>query len=289
MATTRETIESRAAAYAPLLRALGVGDEKARDEDTHAILAVLGAEYRQQLATWEAGPRLKDAVVMLRRIETLSGELARALDTCPSAVMNLLRSPFFLSDVDDKMPSDDLLAMFRNAHYNGLPEGPGQGGDWVTRLAALSRFCGRAVARMQEEVGATSGDAIARGGRQRAAALRQPHPGWEFTKQMLTTAEGLLGRGLGAVHGDGARFGAFLDAVAGLALAREVALADAYGHEFLRATLRIRAINRRLDALDAADVTEIGRLLTERGRLKRRLQEGPRKKARPQAQEHEPD
>lgn len=242
MATTRETIESRAAAYAPLLRALGVDDEKARDEDTHAILAVLGAEYRQQLATWEAGPRLKDAVMTLRRIETLSGELARALDTCPSAVMNLLRSPFFLSDVDDKMPSDDLLAMFRNAHYDGLPEGPGQGGDWVTRLAALSRFCGRAVARMQEEVGASSG-----------------------------------------AHGDGARFGAFLDAVAGLALAREVALADAYGHEFLRATLRIRAINRRLDALDAADVTEIGRLLTERGRLKRRLQEGPRKKARPQA------
>ena len=89
---------------------------------------------------------------------------------------------------------------------------------------------------------------------------------------------------LGGARGDGARFGAFLDAVARLALDREVALADAYGHAFLRATARIRAINRRLEALDAGAVAETGRLLTERARLKQRLQEGPRKERRPAAQ-----
>ena len=285
MAETRDAIKARAAAYTPLLRALGVDHEGARDEGTLVVLAVLGGEYRRRLATWEAGPTLKDAVAILRHIETLSGELARCLDTCPSEVMALLRSPFPLSDIDFKMSGDEVLAMWRNAHYEALPEGPGEGGDWVTRLAALSRFCGRAVARMQEEVGATSGDAIARGGRQRAAALRQPHPAWEFAEKMLAMAEGALERELGDAHGDGARFGAFLDAAAGLALGREVNLADAYGHEFLRATARIRAINQRLDALDATAeaVAEKGRLLSERARLKRRLREGPRKKARRRA------
>lgn len=284
MAEKPETVEARVAAYAQLLRALGADDVKARNEGTHLVLTLLGAEYRQRLAAWEAGPTLKEAVAVLRRIETLSGELARCLDTCPSAVMDLLRHPLPLSDVDDKMPSDDLLAMFRNARHGDLPQGRGKGGDWVTRLAALSRFCGRAVARIQEEVGASSGDAIARGGRQRAAALRQPHPAWEFTEKMLSVAEQVLGRPLGGARGDGARFGAFLDAVARLALDREVSLADAYGHAFLRATARIRAINRQLEALDAEAVAEIGRLLTERARLKQRLQEGPRKELRPAAQ-----
>ena len=65
---------------------------------------------------------------------------------------------------------------------------------------------------------------------------------------------------------------------------RGAAVKDGHGHAFLRATARIRAINRRLEALDAEAVAEIGRLLTERARLKQRLQEGPRKGRRPAAQ-----
>ena len=284
-AAAQETAEARAAVHALVLRKLGVDDAAAQDEGTLFALALRCGEYRQRLAAWEAGPTLKEAVAALRRIETLSGDLERCLDACPAAVMNLLRSPFPLSEADCRLSGEDVLALFRDAHSEALPEGPGTGGDWVTRLAALSRFCGRAVARMQQEVGAASADAIARGGRQRAAALRQPHPAWDFTEQMLAMAEGLLGRELGGARGDGARFAAFLDAAAMLALDREVSLADAYGHGFLRTTLRIRAINRRLDSLDAAAMEEKGRLLNERARLKRRLQQGPRKPRRQAAPE----
>ena len=70
-----------------------------------------------------------------------------------------------------------------------------------------------------------------------------------------------------------------------VALDREVGLADAYGHEFLRTTVRLRAINRRLDRLGAEAMDEKGRLLSERARLKRRLQQGPRKARRQAAPE----
>ena len=284
-AAAQETAKARAEVHALVLRKLGVDDAVVRDEGTQFELALRCGEYRQRLAAWEAGPSLKEAVAALRRIETLSGDLERCLDACPAAVMNLLRSPFPLSGRELGMPGEDMVAMFRNAHAGALPDGPERGGDWVTRLAALSRFCGRTLARMQEAVGAPDADAIARGGQQRVAALRQPHPAWDFTEQMLAMAERVLGRELGGQRGDGARFAAFLDAAAMLALDREVGLADAYGHEFLRTTVRIRAINRRLDSLGAEAVEEKGRLLNERARLKRRLQQGPRRARRQPAPE----
>ena len=157
MADAPKTAKARAEVHALVLRKLGVDDAVARDEGTHFALAMLGGEYRQRLAAWEAGPTLKDAVATLRGIETLSGELARCLDACPAAAM--------------------------------------------------------------------------------------------------------------------------------VALDREANLADAYGHEFLRTTLRIRAINRRLDSLGAAAMEEKGRLLNERARLRRRLQQGPRKPRRQAAPE----
>ena len=54
---------------------------------------------------------------------------------------------------------------------------------------------------------------------------------------------------------------------------------------FLRTTVRLRAINRRLDRLGAEVTEEKGRLLSERARLKRRLQQGPRKARRQAAPE----
>ena len=285
MADARETAKARATVHALVLRKLGVDAAVARDEGTQFELALRCGEYRQRLAAWEAGPSLKEAVATLRRIETLSGDLERCLDACPPVVMDLLRRPFPLSGRELGMPGEDMVAMVRNAHAGALPDGPERGGDWVARLAALSRFCGRAVARLQQEVGAADADAIARGGRQRAAALRQPHPAWDFTAQMLAMAERLLGRELGGQRGDGARFAAFLDAAAMVALDREVGLADAYGHGFLRTTVRLRAINRRLDSLGAEAMEEKGRLLSERARLKRRLQQGPRKPRRQAAPE----
>ena len=284
-AEAQEAAEARAAVYALVLRKLQVDDAVALDQGTHLELALLGGEYRGRLARWEEGPTLKEAVAALRRIETLSGDLGRCLDACPAAVMDLLRSPFPLSDREFGMPGEDMVAMVRNAHAGALPDGPGRGGDWVARLAALSRFCGRTLARMQEAVGAPSADAIARGGQQRVAALRQSHPAWDFTQRMLAMAERALRRELGGQRGDGARFGAFLDAAAMVALDREVGLADAYGHEFLRTTVRIRAINQQLDCLGAAAVEEKGRLLNERARLKERLQQGPRKARRQAARE----
>ena len=279
-AEVREAAEARAAVYALVLRKLGVGDAVARDKGTHLELALRCGEYRQRLAAWEAGASLKEAVAELRRIEILSGDLARCLGACPAAVMDLLRQPLPLSGRELGMPGEDMVAMFGNAHAGELPDGPGRGGEWVARLAALSRFCGRTLARMQEAVEAPSADAIARGGRQLVAALRQPHPAWEFAERMLALAERALRRELGGQRGDGARFAAFLDAAATQVLDREAGLADAYGHEFLRTTVRIRTINRRLDSLGAEAVDEKGQLLNERGRLKRRLQEGPRKARR---------
>ncbi len=279
MAASTEDVIDRDA-IADLLARLGIGDGHPEAAGLRLDLALVCAGYRSELAAWERGTPLKAAVAALHRLETLSGELARAIAGCDAAVLDLLVRPLPLSAIDTVLDPQDLIATWRAAALGELPRAPGEESDWVRRLDALSRLCARTVARVQQEVGAPDADAIARGGRQRAAAVRAPHPSWGFAQRVLGLAERCLGRALGTDRGDAARFGDILDRAAQVALGRPVGLADAYGRHVLRAITRWRAIDRRLDALgaSAADLAEKSALLAERAKLRRLIHDGPQRR-----------